>query len=79
MEKVKVLMEEIVNDRTVPRNIREAVKSALDCLSEDKELAVKIDSAIQILEEISNDLNMPIYTRTQIWNIISALEEAQNI
>jgi len=70
----------VINDRTVPRNIREAVRRAKECLMEEgKDLAVRADEAIQILEEVSSDLNLPIYTRTQIWNAISMLEEAQNI
>ena len=74
------LLEEVINDRTVPRNIREAVRRAKECLMEEgKDLAVRADEAIQILEEVSSDLNLPIYTRTQIWNAISMLEEAQNI
>ncbi|HLD48861.1 MAG TPA: UPF0147 family protein, partial [archaeon] len=35
---------------------------------------VRINTAISLLEEISNDPNIPIYTRTQIWNIVSMLE-----
>jgi len=80
VEKVVKLLEEVINDRTVPRNIREAVRRAKECLMEEgKDLAVRADEAIQILEEVSSDLNLPIYTRTQIWNAISMLEEAQNI
>ncbi len=74
-EDVKKLMEIIVNDRTVPRNIRAAVKKARDSLDEKGDDSVKISTAIHILDEIINDPNMPMYTRTQIWNIVGKLEE----
>ncbi len=70
-----MLLDEIINDRTVPRNIREAAQRSKESLSDEKlEVAVKVDRVIQYMEEVSDDPNMPVYTRTQIWNIISILE-----
>jgi len=78
-EKLKVansLLDEIINDRTVPKNIRSAVQEAKNYLNDPnvKDLQVRIGSAINVLDEIINDPNMPMYTRTQIWNIVSLLE-----
>jgi uncharacterized protein (UPF0147 family) len=70
------LLTEVVEDRTVPRNIRENTKEAKEFLLEKTELNIKIDRAIQLLDEVSEDPNMPVYTRTQIWNIVSLLESA---
>ena len=69
------LLDEINEDRSVPRNIRTAVSKAKEDLSNEKiDMPVRINSAISILDEVSNDTNIPIYTRTQIWNIVSMLE-----
>ena len=74
-ERVIRMMDIIINDRTVPRNIRAAVENAKNQLNSNEEEIVKISAAISILDEITNDPNMPLYTRTQIWNIVSQLEE----
>ena len=37
-------------------------------------MAVRINGAISILDEVANDPNIPVYSRTQIWNIVSMLE-----
>jgi len=29
------------------------------------------------MDEISNDPNIPMYTRTQVWNIVSILESME--
>ena len=72
------LLEEIINDRTVPRNIRRAVEESKNVLNDEKvQPEVKISTAIQILDEIINDPNMPLYARTKIWNIVSILEHAR--
>jgi len=69
------ILDRIINDRTVPRNIREAVERAKSALNSKEEEELKINSAIIALDEISNDPNMPLYTRTQIWNAVTLLEQ----
>jgi uncharacterized protein (UPF0147 family) len=77
MDDISRLLEEINNDRSVPKNIRTLVSDAKSNLGNPKlEKAVKINAAISILDEVSNDPNIPTYTRTQIWNIVSLLEVA---
>jgi len=69
------LLDRIVNDRTVPRNIRKAAEDSKTVLNSKDAPEVRISTAIHILDEIINDPNMPMYTRTQIWNAVSILEE----
>lgn len=73
LKNVKELMEEVIDDRGVPRNIRNAVKEALDKL-EGEVTGLNFSNAIYILDDISNDINMPSHTRTSLWEIISDLE-----
>ena len=70
------LLTEITEDRTVPRNIRAAAEEAKKELTENTENSwdIRLSSAISELDDIINDPNMPMYTRTQIWNIVSMLE-----
>ena len=75
IETINKLLDEINEDRSVPRNIRLSVQDAKDNLNDSKQdLTIRISNAISILDNISNDPNLPIYTRTQIWNIVSILE-----
>lgn len=74
MDEINKMLDEINDDRTVPRNIRNLIQEAKDHLNGKQELPVRINSAISILDEVSNDSNIPIYTRTQIWNMVSMLE-----
>jgi len=68
-------LERIMSDDAVPRNIRRSAESVKTILL-DKNIneAVKAASAISILDEISNDPNIPLHTRTLIWNVASQLE-----
>jgi hypothetical protein len=77
-ENVIPLIQQIANDRTVPRNIRTKCEDSIKILQDDKEdAAVRINTIISSMDEIANDPNIPTYTRIQIWNIVSALESMQ--
>jgi len=69
------VMQIIANDNTTPRNIRKAVKDAIDKLTGTEGTpGVKAATAIHILDDISADPNMPSYSRLRIWNAVSILE-----
>jgi len=75
IETVNSMLDEINADRSVPKNIRLSVQKAREDLNNERlDIPVRINSAITILDEVSNDPNIPIYTRTHIWNIVSMLE-----
>jgi hypothetical protein len=75
MKSVLNILDQIMNDRTVPKNIRAAAEQSKTALNSNDADEVRISTAIHILDEIINDPNMPMYTRTQIWNVVSMLEE----
>ena len=75
IKQASVILNEVSNDNTTPRNIRRAAKTALDTLEMgDLSIGVRAANAISILDDISQDPNMPPYTRTKIWNIVSLIE-----
>lgn len=76
ISQVIAFLDTIINDRTVPRNIRKSAEDSKAVLtSAEKSEELKISTAIHLLDEITNDPNMPLYTRTQIWNVVSMLEQ----
>ncbi|MEM2948667.1 MAG: UPF0147 family protein [Candidatus Anstonellales archaeon] len=78
MEKEVAEIIEIINslleDFSVPRNVRRALEEAKVRLEGTEELKVRISAAIYIIQEVSEDVNLPAHARTQIWAILSALE-----
>lgn len=75
LRQVAEIMARVAEDTSVPRNIRRAASEAREALLKEKEdQVVRAASAIMILDEISNDPNMPVHTRTTIWNALSILE-----
>jgi hypothetical protein len=77
VEVIKALSQ-IESDNTVPRNIRFKIRNACVALEEsDKCVAIRIDKSLQELDEVSNDPNVPMYARAQIWDVVTRLESLE--
>ena len=75
LTQAKQILNMIADDNTTPRNIRRTAKGAADMLDDPSlSIAARAANSISVLEEISQDPNMPMYSRTRIWNAISVLE-----
>lgn len=71
------MLEQVSEDSSVPRNIQQECKECIEILKDDdEELSVRINSCTSKLDDVANDANIPMYTRTQVWNIVSMLESA---
>lgn len=71
-------LSQIEEDQSVPKNIRAKIKNAVIALKQDSiSTEIKKDKALQELDNLDDDPNIPTYTRTQIWNIVSLLESIQ--
>ncbi len=70
-----VVLGEVSEDSTTPRNIRRAAKDSMSALqSGEFTPAVRASNVISILDEILQDPNMPAYTRVKLWNVMSLIE-----
>ncbi len=75
MKDVIKVLSSLEEDITVPKNVRDGVKEVISVLKEKTEMSLKVNKALHILEEVSNDMNMEPYTRTQLMNVVSLLEK----
>ena len=68
------LMQDVLSDHSIPRNIRAVVEEAVGKVS-GKELKIEdFSTAVYMMDDISKDLNLPSHTRTDIWETISKIE-----
>lgn len=75
IDQVTMILSQIGEDSTVPRNIRRAATEAMELLhSELGSAAVRASNAISRLGDATLDPNCPSHARTGIWNAVSILE-----
>ncbi len=76
IEDINSILEDLKEDTTLPKNIKIKLDHIQNVLSEEKDPILKINTALNELDDITNDSNIQAYTRTQLWNISSLLESA---
>ena len=76
MDSVIEKIDLLLNDNIVPRNIKKSAEHARDVLldSSESDLNVKKNEAFSILEEVSDDPNIPTPAMTKLWAVFSELE-----
>ena len=75
LKEVAEILVRIVEDTSIPRNIRRAATEAREILlKEDQSPAIRASAVIIMLDDMANDPNIPVHARTLVWNIASELE-----
>ena len=70
-----MMLQQMMEDSTIPRNIRRVADDTRKVLMDESQtLGLRGATAISIIDEISNDPNMPVHARTRIWELVSQLE-----
>ncbi|MBI4441088.1 UPF0147 family protein [Candidatus Woesearchaeota archaeon] len=69
------VLVELGSDTSIPRNVKLKLTTVATILREPAEPSIKVDKALQELEEVTDDNNLQPHVRTQIWNIVSMLEK----
>ena len=67
-------LTELKDDSSIPKNVKLKICDTIKLLEDDGEVSIRVNKALQHLDEIAEDVNMQSYTRTQIWNVVSLLE-----
>jgi len=76
---VEDLLNGMMSDRGVPRNIkRVAQKSINELHKEDETPGVISSNVMYMVDDLSQDPNIPFHSRTTIYRIISILEKIKD-
>ena len=81
-EKMKIAIDylKVVSENNLtPRNIRRTVKDGINMLN-DEELSqgVRAANVISMLDEITQDPNIPSFSRVTVWSAVSNLESIRD-
>ncbi len=65
----------IVSTNSTPKTIKKAVTDlVVDLAKEGDSLSIRAANTISLLDDVTQDPNMPSYVRTQLWQAVSKLE-----
>ena len=74
LKEIIFFLNELKEDSTVNKNIKEKIDKVISFLENDNELGVA--KALTEFEDLMEKNEIQPYTRSQIWNVVSMLEKA---
>ena len=77
MEVKKVIEKigDLVEDHSMPKRTKAVLeKIGKELENEGQDVAVRVTSAIYALEDVTNDINIPMHAKTALWDLVSDLE-----
>jgi len=78
-EGVENLLNAMLNDRSVPRNIKRIAQRGINELHrEDETPGVRASNVMYMVDDLSLDPNIPFHSRTTLYRIISILEKVKD-
>ena len=68
-------LNQIATNPSTPKNIRKNIADIVEDLKSDEySMAVRAANTISLLDDVTQDPNMPSYVRTSLWQAVSTLE-----
>ena len=68
-------LNQIATNPSSPKNIRKNIADVIQELkSDDYSISVRAANTISLLDDVTQDPNLPSYVRTSLWQAVSTLE-----
>jgi hypothetical protein len=68
-------LNQIVSSSSTPKTIKKSISDLIKDLNDDEfALSVRAANTISLLDDVTQDPNLPSYVRTQLWQAVSKLE-----
>ena len=68
-------LEQITANNSTPKTIKKSITDLIaDLNNPEYSLSVRAANTISLLDDVTQDPNMPSYVRTQLWQAVSKLE-----
>ncbi|MCA9819466.1 MAG: UPF0147 family protein [Nitrosarchaeum sp.] len=68
-------LNQIASNNSTPKTIKKSITDLIaDLENKEYSLSVRAANTISLLDDVTQDPNMPSYVRTQLWQAVSKLE-----
>ncbi|MGY5141047.1 MAG: UPF0147 family protein [Candidatus Nitrosopumilus sp. Bin_571-38] len=68
-------LEQITSSNSTPKTVKKSLTDLIiELKKQEYSLSVRAANTISLLDDVTQDPNMPSYVRTQLWQAVSKLE-----
>jgi uncharacterized protein len=71
------LVEMLLNDAMIPKNVKNALVGIRNNIERDGKSMVKLSESIYTLQDISEDPNLPLNAKGDVWQLLNILEKVK--
>jgi len=75
VSETKELINILLNDPMIPKNVKNTLQMIGEILEKEPKNIVKLSEAIYGLQDISEDPNLPLNAKSDVWQLLSKLEK----
>lgn len=71
------ILDDLQDDATLPKNVRLTIRSIIETLNDEStDISMRVDKAMQEIDQIASDANIQPYSRTMLYQVTSNLESS---
>jgi len=75
MKRAIETLEQITSSNSTPKTVKKSLTDLIvELKKQEYSLSVRAANTISLLDDVTQDPNMPSYVRTQLWQAVSKLE-----
>jgi uncharacterized protein (UPF0147 family) len=68
-------LNQIATNHSTPKTVKKSITDLIvELNNEEYSLSVRANNTISLLDDVTQDPNLPSYVRTQLWQAVSKLE-----
>jgi uncharacterized protein (UPF0147 family) len=75
IQDIKDLIEILLGDVMIPKNVKIILQNIGNIIQKDSKNVVKLSEAIYGLQDISEDPNLPLNAKSDVWQLLNKLEK----
>lgn len=75
LDDILFVVSELLEDSTIPKNVKNSLVEVKRIIEQSNNDIVKLSAAIYALQEVSEDVNLPLNAKSDIWLLQSKIEK----
>jgi len=77
IQDIKDLIEMLLGDVMIPKNVKNILQNIKVIVEKNGNNVVKLSEAIYGLQDISEDPNLPLNAKSDVWQLLNKLEKVK--
>jgi hypothetical protein len=79
IQDIKDLIDMLLGDVMIPKNVKNILQNIGGIVEKESKNTVKLSEAIYGLQDISEDPNLPLNAKSDVWQLLNKLEKVKEL